>query len=297
MKKISRAILLVIMLLILAPNKKLKAQNEAELGMIPLTVKLDINADELTKSVYSSLESRLLSILSNEGFSSLGKESFYCVPSIIIESSDKAEGGMKTVFSVKGLLNIKIIDGNGKMVLDNVSMPIAGYATSQQKAVNSSVSSLDFVEFKTRLPQIRDKIKKYFKDNKIRIMGEAKKLAANEQYEEAIASLMVFPESVVPEYKEILELAEEIYRKIPGVQEEEDSFSNSDAVNNSERKSKKEAAHKPANKSARKPANKSAQRNKPTQVTSSAKTKVFNPSVLKKVAFNFINSQNNTKSR
>ena len=289
MKSTRHTIFLVVLLLIFAHYEKLNAHNESELGLIPLTVKMDDNADELTKSIYPYLESKLLSILSNEGFSSLGKEGFYCVPSIIIESSDKAEGGMKTIFTVNGLLNIKITDKDGEMVLDNVALPIKGYATSQQKAVSSSVSSLDFAEFKTHLPQIKEKIKKYFKENKINIMSNAKKLAANGQYEEAIASLMIFPESVEPEYQEVIELAVEIYSKIPSMKEEEDSFSHPATLHNSETNNEKRDEGKSANRPSHK--------NRPNHGRTTTKTKSFNPSVLKKVAFNFINSQNNTKSR
>lgn len=201
----------ILILALFLSSISLFAQTEQDIGKIVIGVKVPDNANNETCQLSEVLEKKLLSLCAQGGFSSFSNYYFYLSPSIVIESTDIAEGGMKNVYIVKGNLYLTIQDGS--TVYSSTSIPFKGTATSESKALKNAITALEYKDFQTILQKSKEKIHEYFISHKSSIFAKADAYYQINQYDEAITTLLMIPEDLSDMYQEAVEKASSIYEQ------------------------------------------------------------------------------------
>lgn len=187
------------------------SQSIESIGKFPIGVRLSETAEPVTSENYSKIESKIVKVLSQHGYTTYGNCPFVCIPKLIINDVQKAEGGMKNVFLVDGTLQIDIINDRDGIIFTSVYEPVRGSATSEKKAVQNGLNSLTLKQFNSIIPSCRQKIIDYYRENLTLIINQARELAQRGMYDEGIAHVLTFPMEIMPEYEEALKVATEIY--------------------------------------------------------------------------------------
>ena len=189
------------------------AQNIQDIGKVMLGVKIADDATTDTKQVSMQLQSRLSQIATQAGYSSNGTSSFAIFPNIIVNYVDVAEGGMKPIYVVQGDLVLMIASGVDGTVFSSTTLPFKGSSTDKNKAILSGILKIGYPNVKNMFDEARSKILEYYVAKGKTIFAQADSYAFNQQYDEAIACLMLIPEELFDLHSKAMNKAIEIYDK------------------------------------------------------------------------------------
>lgn len=189
------------------------AQTVQDIGKVVLGVKILDNATNETKQVGLQLQNKLSQLATQAGYSSYGSNQFIISPNVIINTVDKAEGGMKTIYVVQGDLSLSICGGVENTVYSNVSLPFKGSGTSMDKAIMNGVLKISYSNVKETFDEARRKILDYYAAKEEVIFAKADTYTFNKEYDKAIACLMLIPEELFDLHKKALAKATEVYDK------------------------------------------------------------------------------------
>lgn len=189
------------------------AQTVQDIGKVVLGVKIMDNATEETKKVGLQLQNKLTQLATQAGYSSYGNNQFVISPNVIVNIVEKAEGGMKTVYVVQGDLSLSIYGGIENTIYSSISLPFKGSGTSMDKAIMNGVLKITYDSVKETFGEARRKILDYYVSKEDLIFTKADTYAFNNEYDKAIACLMLIPEELFDLHKKALVKATEIYDK------------------------------------------------------------------------------------
>lgn len=189
------------------------AQTVQDIGKVVLGVKIMDSATNETKQVGLQLQNKLSQLATQAGYSSYGSNQFVITPNIIVNTIDKAEGGMKTVYVVQGDLALSICGGIENTVYSSTSLPFKGSGTSMDKAIMNGVLKISYSNVKETFDEARRKILDYYAAKEEVIFAKADTYTFNKEYDKAIACLMLIPEELFDLHKKALAKATEVYDK------------------------------------------------------------------------------------
>ena len=189
------------------------AQNAQDIGKVMLGVKIADDATVETKHVSQQLQSRLSQIATQAGYSSNGASLFAICPNVIVNYVDVAEGGMKPIYVVQGDLALTIAGGADGTVFSSTTLPFKGSSTDKNKALLSGILKIGYPNVKPLFDEARSKILDYYAAKEEAIFAKADSYAFNQQYDEAIACLMLIPEELFEIHSKAMNKAIEIYDK------------------------------------------------------------------------------------
>ena len=170
--------------------------------------------DGVASSVFSSLSTKLERMITNCGGTSVNNGNIVLFPEFNFVNDDMIEGGMRNIYSVNVEMTVKAVSLKSNNSFGTVSWTLKGKGYSKSEAVKDGLNRLEVNDpkFEHFYSGIRSKIEKYYVNNRAAIMTQAKSLAAQQQYEEAIALLYDYP-SGISGSSEVLDLLTSVYRK------------------------------------------------------------------------------------
>ena len=202
---------LMILFLLLEVPIIMYGQTIDDISLIAIGVGYPDNANEETVKFFDRLSKKVTKAITKKGCASYDNCQFLCIPEVDIESFDIAEGGMKNVYVLNGKINVTAIDNMTGTIFNTYSDEIKGHATSKDKALTNAINEATLTNLNSGIEELKDKICEYYKKNKEVLISQAKSMAEQRNYDEAISLLLSFPSVILPDYYDCVGEADEIY--------------------------------------------------------------------------------------
>jgi hypothetical protein len=154
------------------------------------------NQSMLDNNTKSILKSKLLNIVTNEGVASMECSAMVMVPEVSVVNSELVEGGMRNITALELSIAVSVRNIITNAVFNSLTISVRGNGYSKQEAIRSAINTIkesDFTQFAT---SSRKKIIDYYNANTTALIAKAKTLASQQEYDEALALLSTYPESL-----------------------------------------------------------------------------------------------------
>lgn len=167
----------------------------------------------LSRSAAELLAAKLNTMLAKNGVASIGGD-FLLIPSVNVTGADLIEGGLTNVWRVDAQMQLGVYQLSTKKMYDSMDIELRGVSKkSQEDAVRAGIAAFNpaSAQYAGFIESVKKRIVDYYTKNKGAIIAKAKSLAATQQYEEAIAILAGFPETM-PGYAEVSKMLTSVYK-------------------------------------------------------------------------------------
>lgn len=188
------------------------AQTLDDIGKIVLGIKVLPTATQETKDNQVFLQNKLTNLAANAGFSSYGNNAFFMTPSITINDTQVAEGGMKNIYVTNGELYLTVQEGDSETVFASASFPFKGSGISKAAAVKNGIQKITYGNMKPFFDESKSQILNYYNAMQEKIFANADMLVQNKDFDAAIATLLSIPEELFEPYQKAYAKACEIYQ-------------------------------------------------------------------------------------
>lgn len=168
----------------------------------------------LDNNTRSILKNKLLQILSNEGVAGMECGTIIMVPEVNIINSNMIYGGMKQIFSIELGITVTVKNMITNTVFNTIQICSKGEGYSDIEAKRSAINKIDVLNnaYLTFVRVAKSKIYDYYKNNTDALIAKANTLASQQMFDEALALLSTFPESL-PEYVNVSNVMISIFKK------------------------------------------------------------------------------------
>ena len=179
---------------------------------VSISVVVPEYSEYLNASQLNRLQTKIEQIASSNGISALSNSNFVLYPVFEINESTLVEGGMRNMTMIDASLTLFIRQLDTRMIVSSISLDLEGTGYSKGDALINAMRTIKpySQEFKDFISEGKQRIVSYYKSNFASIRAKAKTLAAQQQYEEALALLMSFPEEL-PGYQTMTQDASAVY--------------------------------------------------------------------------------------
>lgn len=175
----------------------IQAQQKPASG-ITIGVVVPEQEESIDARAFSLLKTKLESLMLANGISSMMNGGFVMYPVVNITNTEVIEGGMKNITVVHADVSLYIAQLGTGMAFGNVTKSLKGSGNTTQDAMRNAFSKLSPAdkECSAFIASGKKSITDYYENNLQLIVSKANSLAAAGQYEEALAWLMTYPESL-----------------------------------------------------------------------------------------------------
>ncbi len=181
----------------------IRAQDESDIGKIPLSAEMVPANDDIDANGASMLEQKIAQVIAASGMSSAGYAPVFSIqPRFTVLETNTADGGMQSITVVKAELNLFLKQDNGALI-NSLNKQLKGSGTNRAAAINNAIANIsaadqDFIDF---ISAGREKILIYYKNKCGELMTLAENMAKKKDYEGAIGLLMSVPIEATSCYK------------------------------------------------------------------------------------------------
>lgn len=209
MKNFIYSFMLLISTFILSQTSYAQSDNT---GLISLATYLDPEVEELTKGAESVLKNKLNQIVTENGMGN-GFSRFLITANVVVLDKEIL-GEAPTVFYYKFDLSLYIGDGVEGNKFSSHTITLKGAGNNQTKALINAFKSLNVKDkgIQAFVSKGKSQIVNYFSSRCDVLLRQAKMLENQNQFDEAIYSLVSIPEASAC-YEKALTAAEEVYAK------------------------------------------------------------------------------------
>ncbi|MCR4966050.1 MAG: hypothetical protein K6A41_10400 [Bacteroidales bacterium] len=189
------------------------SQTINDIGKITIGISMPEYDQNLNQAQMSRLQAKIEQMCHKNGVvTSFNTNRFFLRPSFDIFQNETVENGIQNIYVVEAELTISMVQDNG-ISFNSISKTLRGSGNTREKAINNCISNFttDDNTFKSFLNQGKQRILDYYNSNCDQLLKKASTFAELEQYETAIAILMMVPESASC-YQTILQKTEAIYK-------------------------------------------------------------------------------------
>lgn len=144
---------------------------------------------------YRMLSTRLEKLLTGAGASSDNNGNVVMYPVMNFVSDDMIEGGMRNIYSIDLELTVNVVSLSSNVNFGGLTWNLKGKGYSKSEAAKEAFGKIrtNDPNFTTFYNEVKKKIEKYYVSNRANMLSKAKTLAAQKQYEDAIALLYEYP--------------------------------------------------------------------------------------------------------
>lgn len=180
---------------------------------IPIALAI-VNGSAVDNNMKSILKNKLLSLLSSEGFAGTECGAIILVPEVDVINSSQINGGMRRITSMEVGLTISVRHLVTGTVFQSLQLSAKGDGYSEGEAMRSAINKINTKSYDciTFVKQAKQKIFDYYKENTSSLITKANTLASQQSYDEAIALLSTYPESL-PGYAQVSAAIVSIFTK------------------------------------------------------------------------------------
>lgn len=167
-------------------------------AQVEMAVAIPQQQTELSANTYNILRGKLQGAMTTDGVASAEYSSIVVVPTVSFANKQIVESGMRniTVADIQLTLSAEhLVTG---IVFNSRSFTLRGEGTSTDQAVSRAISKLQPADVQLRLfiSQSKQKIIEYYETNGNVLISKARSLAQRKQFDEAIALLDAYPQSL-----------------------------------------------------------------------------------------------------
>ncbi|GEM_PF-531079 len=182
-------------------------------GQIYMSVAMPSNSilDSNTKSI---LKNKLFNMVSPQDVTAAECAPIAMVPDVNVISEEKVEGVMRTITTVELSVNISVRDILTDAVINTLQLSAKGNGYSVAEARRNAIQSikeksavcLQFVN------STKERVVSYYEEKTSSLIAKANTLASMQQYDEALAILSAYPESLGG-YEQVYDAMKSIFVK------------------------------------------------------------------------------------
>jgi hypothetical protein len=170
--------------------------------------------DEVNADAFRLLETKLKSVTAANGISSDLFGTFVMYPTVNIIDKKLVEGGMKNMYLIEIEMSLFVKQLNNNIEFGSCAKTLKGNGRNLSEAVKNAFTNIKpndntYTHF---FAEIKKKIEVYYTTNKENMLKSAKTMASLQQYDQAMALLMTYPQSLNGA-DDILKTAVEIYKQ------------------------------------------------------------------------------------
>lgn len=187
------------------------AQAQTDNVYISVAMPSDCTLDSNTKSI---LKNKLLQILSTQGVAGTECGAIIIVPEVNIVNSSSVYGGMRQILSVELGLTVTVRNLITNTVFNTIQIASKGEGYSDSEAKRAAINKIDALnaDYSRFVEVAKLKISDYYRNNTTALIAKANTLASQQQFDEAIALLSTYPESL-PGYAKVSNAMTSIFKK------------------------------------------------------------------------------------
>lgn len=169
---------------------------------------------EMDANAFRLLATRLNAVMGVNGVSSETNGTFVIYPVVNILDQKLVEGGLRNITMVEVELSLFVKQVVTHTLFGSCSKILKGNGRNLSDAIRNAFSGMNTRDnvYSQFLTQTKEKIANYYLENKANLLSQAHQLAANQQYEQALALLTTFPQNLKGA-NEVQAAAIEIYKK------------------------------------------------------------------------------------
>lgn len=191
------------------------AQTTNDIGKIALSVVMPEENDYLDFSHISKLETKVSQIVADFGLAAVGyNHNFIIYPKFTVYESNTVEGGMKNITLITAELSLFIEQNSNSLLFSAITIPLNGSGSSKKLAITNAIGKINTSDpaFKTFIETGKLRITSYYESKCTDIIKQSDSYVQKQQYEQALALLMSFPEEVSSCYNQIQSKSIEVYK-------------------------------------------------------------------------------------
>ena len=170
------------------------------------------NNSVLDSNIRAILKNKIVTIASTNGVAATECGAIAIIPEINVIEENKIEGGMRNIFSTQLELSLSTRNIITNTVFNSVQLSYRGDGYSVEEARRSAIKKISTTDarFSSFINETKAKICDYYANNASSLISKANTLASQQLYDEALALLSTFPESL-PDYVNVSETIVRIY--------------------------------------------------------------------------------------
>lgn len=184
-------------------------ENDITIGVVVPDQQKEIDAN-----AFRLLATRLNAVMGANGVSSQANGAFVMYPVVNVLDQKLVEGGLRNITTVEIELSLFVKQVITNTLFGSCSKTLKGNGRNLSDAVRNAFSGINMRDnvYSQFLVQTKEKIVNYYLDNKANILSQARRMSASQQYEQALALLMTYPQNLKGA-DEIQAAAIDIYKK------------------------------------------------------------------------------------
>lgn len=168
--------------------------------------------DGLDDNTHSLLKDKLLNIVSLDGVASMECCAIALVPEVNVLNKELVEGGMRNITTMELSVTIQVRNVLNDAVFNTTSVSLRGEGFSETEAIRSAIRKIVPEEYTGFVSETKRRIMLYYHNNTTSLITKANTLVNRRQYDEALAVLSSYPESL-PGYTQVSDAINSILRK------------------------------------------------------------------------------------
>lgn len=181
----------------------------AEDAYISVAMPSDSQLDNNTKSI---LKNKLLNIASAEGVASMECSAIAMIPEVNVLSKELVEGGMRNITTLELSITITVRNILTNAIFNTIIISATGNGYSETEAMRSAIKSIEPSKYLKFIKTSKEKIIAYYRNNTSSLIAKANTLAGQQMYDEALATLSSYPESLAG-YPQVAAAISSIFKK------------------------------------------------------------------------------------
>lgn len=200
---------LFILFCLLCISVRAQYNNDITIGII-----VPDQQKEIDRDAFRLLATRMDALMATNGISSQANGTFIMYPIVNILERKLVEGGLRNITMVELELSLFIKQLNTHTLFGSCLKRLKGNGLDLSAAIRNAFSTININDnvYSLFLKQTKDKIADYYSANKSNLLNQARRLALSQQYEQALALLMTFPQNLKGA-DEMQTVAIDIYKK------------------------------------------------------------------------------------
>lgn len=207
MKKLA---LVLLLLIILCGNSFGQDSNQVCIASV-----VPDQTDDMDARTLNMLQTRMESVTSQNGFSTTQNGSFVMYPVVNVLESEVIEGGLRNYFKQTVELSLFVCQETTRTGFGSHTVSLTGTGFTRNEALRNAFQKLnpsdpDIVRW---LSKCREKIQEYYTSNCSQIIASAKVLGVAGKYDEALALLDTYP-NTLEGYNKVVETQLQFYDKM-----------------------------------------------------------------------------------
>ena len=168
--------------------------------------------DYFSQAGLTRLSQKMEQIATYNGVAAFYDGAFVMFPMLAVYDFQTVEGGMKAIQTLKIDITISVIQLETRTIIGSVPIVLSGGGFSVEEATSNAISKINISDarYSKFISDCKQRIIDYDEKNCKSSILKAKTLAAQHRYEEALALLALYPESL-PSYELVSSAIVDIY--------------------------------------------------------------------------------------